>query len=240
MRPARKGRSSVIVFFRAILLYLLIIFCLRLMGKRQLGELQPSELVITILISNIASLPIEDNSIPMIMGVVPIVVLVGFELIISSISLHSKRFRTLVSGKPMIIVRNGQIDQNAMKKLRFSIDDLMETLRGKSIFDIRDVQYAIVETTGQVNILQKHAAQTVTAQMLDLKGKDADPPAVIISDGKVIRTALDAYGLTDAWLASTLRENRYTEQDIFLMTADRSCKYFIVPMDRVPAKGGAA
>lgn len=240
MRPARKGRSSVIVFIRAILLYLLIIFCLRLMGKRQLGELQPSELVITILISNIASLPIEDNSIPMIMGVVPIVVLVGFELIISSISLRSKRFRTLVSGKPMIIVRNGQIDQNAMKKLRFSIDDLMETLRGKSIFDIRDVQYAIVETTGQVNILQKHAAQTVTAQMLDLKGKDADPPAVIISDGKVIRTALDAYGLTDAWLASTLRENRYTEQDIFLMTADRNCKYFIVPMDRVPKKGGAA
>jgi uncharacterized membrane protein YcaP (DUF421 family) len=240
MRPARKGRSSVIVFIRAILLYLLIIFCLRLMGKRQLGELQPSELVITILISNIASLPIEDNSIPMIMGVVPIVVLVGFELIISSISLRSKRFRTLVSGKPMIIVRNGQIDQSAMKKLRFSIDDLMETLRGKSIFDIRDVQYAIVETTGQVNILQKHAAQTVTAQMLDLKGKDADPPAVIISDGKVIRTALDAYGLTDAWLASTLRENRYTEQDIFLMTADRSCKYFIVPMDRVPTKGGAA
>ena len=130
MRPARKGRSSVIVFIRAILLYLLIIFCLRLMGKRQLGELQPSELVITILISNIASLPIEDNSIPMIMGVVPIVVLVGFELIISSISLRSKRFRTLVSGKPMIIVRNGQIDQSAMKKLRFSIDDLMETLRG--------------------------------------------------------------------------------------------------------------
>ena len=89
-----------IVFIRAILLYLLIIFCLRLMGKRQLGELQPSELVITILISNIASLPIEDNSIPMIMGMVPIVVLVGFELIISGISLHSRRFRTLVSGKP--------------------------------------------------------------------------------------------------------------------------------------------
>ncbi len=229
-----------IVFIRAILLYLLIIFCLRLMGKRQLGELQPSELVITILISNIASLPIEDNSIPMIMGVVPIVVLVGFELIISSISLRSKRFRTLVSGKPMIIVQNGQIDQTAMKKLRFSIDDLMETLRGKSIFDIRDVQYAIVETTGQVNILQKHAAQTVTAQMLDLKGKDADPPTVIISDGKVIRTALDAYGLTEAWLTATLRENRYTEQDVFLMTADRSCKYFIVPMDQVPLKGGAA
>ena len=168
-----------IVFIRAILLYLLIIFCLRLMGKRQLGELQPSELVITILISNIASLPIEDNSIPMIMGVVPIVVLVGFELIISGISLHSRRFRTLVSGKPVVLIQNGQIDQSAMKQLRFSIDDLMETLRGKSVFDLRDVQYAIVETTGQVNILQKYKAQTVTARMLDLKGSDADPPTVV-------------------------------------------------------------
>lgn len=230
MRPARKGRSLVIVFIRAILLYLLIIFCLRLMGKRQLGELQPSELVITILISNIASLPIEDNSIPMIMGVVPIVVLVGFELFISSISLHSKRFRTLVSGKPMIIVRNGRIDQAAMKKVRFSIDDLMETLRGKSIFDLRDVQYAIVETTGQVNVLQKHAAQTVTAQMLDLKGKDADPPTVIISDGQIIRSAMEAYALTDAWLQATLRENHCTEAGVFLMTADRNCQYFLVPM----------
>ena len=128
-----------IVFIRAILLYLLIIFCLRLMGKRQLGELQPSELVITILISNIASLPIEDNSIPMIMGMVPIVVLVGFELIISGISLHSRRFRTLVSGKPVVLIQNGQIDQSAMKQLRFSIDDLMETLRGKSVFDLRDM-----------------------------------------------------------------------------------------------------
>ena len=111
-----------IVLIRAVLLYLLIIFCMRLMGKRQLGELQPSELVITILISNIASLPIEDNSIPMIMGIVPIVVLSGFELITSNISLKSKKFRTLVSGKPVIIVRNGEIDQKAMKDLRFSID----------------------------------------------------------------------------------------------------------------------
>ena len=218
-----------IVFIRAILLYLLIIFCLRLMGKRQLGELQPSELVITILISNIASLPIEDNSIPMIMGVVPIVVLVGFELIISGISLHSRRFRTLVSGKPVVLIQNGQIDQSAMKQLRFSIDDLMETLRGKSVFDLRDVQYAIVETTGQVNILQKYKAQTVTARMLDLKGSDADPPTVVLSDGRILRSALSAYGLTEPWLRSVLRDNRIREEDVFLMTADRNGQYCLIP-----------
>ncbi len=224
-----------IVFIRAILLYFLIIFCLRLMGKRQLGELQPSELVITILISNIASLPIEDNSIPMIMGIVPIIVLSSFELITSSISLKSKKFRTLVSGKPVIIVRNGEIDQKAMRELRFSVDDLMESLRGKSVFDIRDVQYAIVETTGQVSVFQKHNAQTVTAKMLDIKGSDADPPAVIISDGKKIRTAMDAYSITDPWLDSVLRENKIREQEIFLMTADRNHQYYIVP---ATSKGG--
>lgn len=224
-----------IVFIRAILLYFLIIFCLRLMGKRQLGELQPSELVITILISNIASLPIEDNSIPMIMGIVPIVVLSGFELITSSISLKSKKFRTLVSGKPVIIVRNGEIDQKAMRELRFSVDDLMESLRGKSVFDIRDVQYAIVETTGQVSVFQKHDAQTVTTKMLDIKGSDADPPAVIISDGKKIRSAMDAYSITDPWLDSVLRENKIQEQEIFLMTADRNHQYYIVP---AVSKGG--
>lgn len=225
-----------IVFIRAILLYLLIIFCLRLMGKRQLGELQPSELVITILISNIASLPIEDNSIPMIMGIVPIIVLSSFELITSSISLKSKKFRTLVSGKPVIIVRNGEIDQKAMRELRFSVDDLMESLRGKSVFDIRDVQYAIVETTGQVSVFQKHDAQTVTAKMLDIKGSDADPPAVIISDGQKIRSAMDAYSITDPWLDSVLRENKIREQEIFLMTADRNHQYYIVP---AASKGGA-
>ena len=224
-----------IVFIRAILLYFLIIFCLRLMGKRQLGELQPSELVITILISNIASLPIEDNSIPMIMGIVPIVVLSGFELITSSISLKSEKFRTLVSGKPVIIVRNGEIDQKAMRELRFSVDDLMESLRGKSVFDIRDVQYAIVETTGQVSVFQKHDAQTVTTKMLDIKGSDADPPAVIISDGKKIRSAMDAYSITDPWLDSVLRENKIQEQEIFLMTADRNHQYYIVP---AVSKGG--
>ena len=225
-----------IVLIRAVLLYLLIIFCMRLMGKRQLGELQPSELVITILISNIASLPIEDNSIPMIMGIVPIVVLSGFELITSNISLKSKKFRTLVSGKPVIIVRHGEIDQKAMKGLRFSIDDLMESLRGKSVFDIRDVQYAIVEPTGQVSGFQKHDAQTVTAKMLDVKGSDTDPPAVIISDGQKIPAAMEAYSIPEPWLQSVLREKKLRVEDVFLMTADRNRQYYIVP---AVTKGGA-
>lgn len=225
-----KGRNSpMIVFIRAILLYILIIFSLRLMGKRQLGELQPSELVITILISNIASLPIEDTSIPMVMGAVPIIVLVGFELIISTVSLHSKKFRSVLSGKPMIIIEDGEIDQKAMKKLRFSVDDLMETLRGSGVFDVREVAYAIVETTGKVSILQKFDAQTVTAQMMQLKGKNPDPPTVIISDGVILQNALSAYGLSKQWLFKTLEQNRIAAKDVFLMTCDHKGNYYMIP-----------
>lgn len=226
-----------IVLIRAILLYLLIIFCLRLMGKRQLGELQPSELVITILISNIASLPIEDNSIPMTMGVTPIIVLAAFELITSSISLKSKRFRTLVSGRPMVIIRNGEIDQAAMRKLRFSIDDLMESLRAQSVFHLEDVQYAVVETTGKVSILQKHAAQPATAGMLQIKGTDADPPAVIISDGEFIQSALDSCKLTQKWVEAVLHKQGLQPEEVFLMTADQSEQYWIVRRQDV-RKGG--
>lgn len=222
-----------IVLIRAVLLYLLVIFCLRLMGKRQLGELQPSELVITILISNIASLPVEDNSIPMVMGVVPIIVLVTFELITSNISLRSKKFRSLVSGKPVVIVRDGRVDQQAMHNLRFSVDDLMESLRAKSIFDIAEVQYAVVETTGQVSVLQKHAAQSATAGMLGLPGKDADPPVVLISDGTILQAGLQEAGLTEEWLSSVLRSQSLTPAGVFLLMADRSKQYTLIPQESV-------
>ncbi len=222
-----------IVLIRAALLYLLIIFCIRLMGKRQIGELQPSELVITILISNIASLPIEDNSIPMIMGVIPIIVLVGFELITSSISLKSSKFRKLVSGKPVVIIRNGSIDQKAMKDLRFSIDDLMESLRGSGVFHIEDVQYAVVETTGKVSVLQKYGAQPLTADMIGLTGSSQNPPVMVISDGKIVKGAMEAASLERKWLDRTLKKEGFSIDQIFIMTADQQKTYLIIPKNSV-------
>ncbi|MDF2567596.1 MAG: putative rane protein [Oscillospiraceae bacterium] len=218
-----------IVFIRSILLYILIIFGLRVMGKRQIGELQPSELVITILISNMATLPIEDINIPMLMGAVPILALVGFEILLSNISLRNKKFREFVSGNPVVIIRDGIIDQTQMKKLRFSIDDLMETLRENSVFDVRDVYYAIVETTGQVSILQKYESQTVTTKMLDLKGSEQPIPIVVVSDGKIVEDSLEAYNLGKDWLLRTIQSNNVHVKDIYLMTADKNANYFIVP-----------
>ncbi len=213
-----------IVFFRAIILYVLIMFCIRLMGKRQLGELQPSELVITILISNIASLPIEDTGIPM--------TLVGFELILSNISLQSKTFRGFISGHPIVIINNGQIDQKQLRKLRLSIDDLMESLRQNKIFDIRDVEYAIVETTGKISILEKFDSQNATAKMLNIQGESKQPPAIIISDGIIVRSALSSYNITEEWIYKTIRSNYHTLKSVFLMTVDMDKNYFIVPKQK--------
>lgn len=218
-----------VVMFRAILLYVLIVIAMRLMGKRQLGELQPSELVTTILVSNIASIPIEDPSLPMVLSAIPILTLVVFEFLISSAALNSKYFRKILSGKPMVIIDNGEINQRAMKKLRFTIDDLMEALRSNSIFDIKDVQYAIVETTGQVSVMLKYNAQTVTPKMLSLKGSDSAIPSVVISDGRVITEALKACNLGIGWLDKTVKDNHYKISEIFLMTADSNAEYYIIP-----------
>ena len=175
------------IFFRALLLYLLVIFAVRMMGKRQLGDLQPSEIVTTILIGNIASLPIEDSSLPMAAAVVPILTLAAFEVAVSEAGLKWRRLRLLFSGRPQVIIREGKIDQKAMKKIRFTLDDLMENLRGEGVFDIQDVWHCVVETNGKVNILQKFPARSLTPADMQLKGKDERPPAVVIADGEIVR-----------------------------------------------------
>ena len=227
-----------VVMFRAILLYILIIVAMRLMGKRQLGELQPTELVTTILVSNIASIPIEDPSLPMLLSAVPILTLVVFEYAVSSCALKSKGFRKILSGSPMVIIDNGVINQAVMKKLRFTIDDLMESLRSNNIFNLEDVHYAIVETTGKVSVMLKFNAQTVTPEVLSLKGSDPAVPSVVISDGKIIEKALKKCNLGKKWLEKTIRDNHYEIGDIFLMTADTNAQFYIVPKQKTENQNG--
>lgn len=222
-----------IVFIRAIILYALIIFAIRLMGKRQIGELQPSELVITILVSNIATLPIEDTTIPMLMGIVPILVLVCLDVIMSGITLKSRFFRRIVSGSPKIIIRDGEIDQKQMEILRFSIDDLMESLHAYNIFDISEVQFAIVETTGQVSVYQKFPYQTVTNQGLKVCEKVQDPPAIVIDDGILLQDALESVGYDTAWLARILAENHVTVREVFLLSVAPDGIYTLVKKQNV-------
>lgn len=220
------------VLFRAALLYILIIFALRLMGKRQLGELQPTELVITILISNIASLPIEDPSIPMVMGIIPIFVLVAFELIVSNLSLKNRAFRKFISGNPIVIIQDGVLNQSALHELRFSIDDLMESLREQNIFNLSDVHYAIVETTGKVSVLQKFEAQTTTPDMFELKGQDKNPPVLLISDGKLIKENLNESHVSKSWLETILKQEHIKISEVFLMTVDQQQDYHLIRKNR--------
>lgn len=222
------------VFIKTVILYALIIFGLRLMGKRQLGELQPTEFVITILISNIATLPIEDVDIPLLTGILPILTLVCCEVIMSALSLKSRRARKFLSGSPKIIIRDGVIDQKELKSLRFSIDDLMEQLRQNSIFDIADVAFAIVETTGKLSVYQKFEARSVTAQMLNLpsQGEETAPPVVMVSDGQLIRESLEYCNLRPEWLEKTLRDQKVALRDIFLMTCNRQANYHIIKKEK--------
>ncbi len=202
------------------------------MGKRQLGELQPSELVVTILISNIAAIPVEDSSVPMIMGIVPILTLVCIDVIMSGIMLKSSKIRKLMIGSPRIIVSDGKILQNEMKRLRYTVDDLTEAMREQSIFDITQIHYAIVETTGKINFMLKKDYQPAEKQDVQAGGSTQNPPSVIIRDGVVDKEQLTLLDLGEDWLKKILRENNLTEKRVFIMTADNGGKYTIIEREK--------
>lgn len=216
------------VFLRAIILYGVIIFSVRLMGKRQIGELQPSELVITILMSNIATLPIEDMSIPMIMGIVPIFTLVCIDVILSHLSLKYRTLRRLISGSPKIIIYDGKVDQKTLGDLRFSTDDLLAALREQQIFDVNEVQLAVVETTGKISVYQKETYQPITFDKINMSVQTGDPPQLIVDNGNILYKSLEFIGRDKNWLEKTMKKEKVSNDDIFLMTADKNGKYTII------------
>lgn len=227
-----------VVFIRAVILYCVLIFSVRLMGKRQIGELQPSELAITILISNIATLPVEDLSIPLVTGLLPVLTLVCLDVLMSWVSLKSKKMRGMMSGEPVIIVSNGKVDQQKLYNLRFTTEDLMEAIRSAGIFDLDEVQFAIVETTGKVNVFPKFPNRPVTNSDLDIKNKTTDPPAVVIQNGIIMESSLKRLGLGIGWLEKILSEHSLTPEKVFIMTAETASKYKIIETEQTPSSRG--
>lgn len=209
-----------ILVIRSLLLYLLVIFALRLMGKKQLGELQPAELVSTILISNIATLSLEDPNLPMLAGVVPIMMIVALDVLMSVASLKNLPVRRLLSGRPRVVIRDGNIDQKEMRNLRYTVDDLFEAMRDGGLFDLAKVQYAVVETTGKINFFERPAGGET--------GRAEDPPVLIIKDGELCKDGIEELGVTEAWIRQTLFENDCAVSQAFLMTASRDGKYNLV------------
>lgn len=216
------------VLIRSVVLYLCIMLFMRLMGKRQLGELQPAELVISVLISNIVSLPVEDPNVPLLMGIIPVAMLVGLELIVSVLSLRFRSIRTLMGGNPVVIIHNGVIDQGAMKTLRFSIDDLMESLRSQGIFDLSQIQYAIVETNGTVSILPYEKDSPATPTQLKLTLAPREVPVVVISDGMVLEDGLRGASMSRKQLNRILEKEQVSVRDVFLFSADKSHRYTLI------------
>lgn len=215
-----------IVFIRGIIVYALVTFATRIMGKRQLGELSPSELVITILISNIATLSMEDPELPMITGIIPILTLVCVDVLTSYAALKSRRFRHIVSGRPKIIISNGVIDQKVLAELRFTVDDVCASLRSSGIFDVTQVQYAVVETTGTISVLQKADELPLTPKTLAQPEPNGDPPQVLISDGDMVKSSETRVFISDEELRRELKRKHLEPKDVLLCLAysDKSLK----------------
>ena len=221
-----------ISFLRSLILYLIVIFGLRIMGKRQLGQLQPSELVITILISNIATLPIENSDVPLILGIVPILTLMCFEVILSVCALKNLKLRRLIWGNTRVVIQDGKLDQQELADLRYSVDDLMEQLRINGIFDLREVDYAVAETTGQLSVRKKAQYETLNAQTLQIQLTPQPVPVLVINDRKILDQGLKACGLTEGAFKKILKKEGYRSEDIFLMTCTPQLDYYIVPMNK--------
>lgn len=211
----------VIAFVRTVILYLLIIFGIRLMGKRQVGELEPSELVLSLIIADLAAVPMQDFGIPLLTGIIPIATLLSITTILSVLTMKSVKFRAIMCGRPSIIVENGQLRQSEMAKNRFTVDELMEDLRMNGINDIASVKYAILETNGRLSILPYAGLLPVTAQQMNVAAEDLGLPLVVVSDGHLLSQNLQTRGLNEIWLKSCLKEHGLSNvEDVFLLTVD--------------------
>ncbi len=227
----------VTVFFRTVILYLTVTIGLRVMGKRQIGELEPSELVVTILISELAAIPMQDIGIPLLVGIIPIATLIGMEFILTSAILKSVRFRVMMCGKPSMIIENGCIMQDQMHRNRFTIDELIEELRAKDITDISQVKYGILEPNGTLSIIPFSEFSSVKAGDMGLSLPEKGLPVIVINDGRVLQNNLQLRGYNRAWLDAELKSRKISSPGaVFLMTLDDSGGIYI--SEREKKKGG--
>lgn len=218
---------------RTILLYLLIVFILRLMGKRQIGQLQPFELVIILMISEFAAIPSQDIGIPLVAGLLPVLVLLLLGIAISEITLKSEKARGLICGKPTILIDNGNILEDELRKMRYNLTDLLEQLRVKNIPNVADVEYAILETNGQLSVIPKAMKRPVNPNDLNIEVPKEGPPLTLIMDGVIQSTNLIKENLDKNWLQSQLKAANINDaRDVFFASLDSQGNIFIQPKQR--------
>ena len=215
-----------LTFFRAIILYILVLIVMRLMGKREIGQLQPFELAISIMIADLASIPMTDTGVPISNGVIPILGLLIMHLMISLINMKSIRAREIICGKPTILVYRGKINEKALKKERFTINELEERLRGSDVFNLGDVEYAILETSGQVTVIQKPEKRTTIPEDFNIVPQYEGIPYDLVVDGKIMDDNLKALGKNREWLRKQVEKFKIKPEEALVVTYDGKGQIF--------------
>ena len=214
---------------RTLILYATVILSLRVMGKKQLGELQPSELVVAIMISDLASVPMQTIDIPILSGILPVLTLIVAEVILSFVALKSKKVRSIITGEPNIVIYNGKIMEKELGKLRFNVNDLISELRLNGCYDISEVAVAVVETSGKISIIQKQGSQNATVDDLKRKPQKRDGlPCMLISDGSINKEELKRSGHSMMWLNEELKKHGIKSiKDVFVASENSAGEFFV-------------
>ena len=210
----------ILSYVRTIILYLILILVIRLMGKRQIGEMEASEFVVTMLVANLAAIPTQDGGIPLFSGLVPILTVLGVELVLSTLSLRSVRLRKLLCGKPVILIENGRILQENLRRTRVTLDELTGHLREKDVLDLRAVQYAILETNGNLSVFPYPAEKPASAKDAGIQARRQFLPLTIVSDGQLLKDNLAKAGKDEAWVEKVLRSHNADIAATWLLTVD--------------------
>ncbi len=221
-----------ILVIRTILMYIFVIMAVRIMGKRQLSDMQTTELVITLLIADIASIPMQNISQPLLTGVVPILILICAEIFISIIMLKSSKVRNLVCGKPEILISDGRLCQQTLRSLRLTTEDLCVQLRQLGIYNLNDVQYCIIEPNGKLSVQLKPEKRAPNCEQLSIAVQDSGIEAVVISDGEFLRNSMRLCGIDDKWIYDILKGENLKKDEIMIMTANRLKEYSIIRKDK--------
>ena len=215
-----------ITFFRSIVLYIIVLIVMRLMGKREIGQLQPFELAISIMIADLATIPMTETGIPIFNGIIPILGLLLMHLIISMINLKSLRGREIICGKPRILIYRGKIDANALKKERFTINELQEKLRSNNIVNLGDVEYAILETSGDVTVIQKPEKRGTIPEDFNIQPDYEGIPYDLVIDGKVMNKNLKLLGKNYNWLKKQVEKFGIKPEEALVVTIDGKGQIF--------------
>ena len=221
------------ILCNAAVIYAVLTLFMRLMGKRQLGQLEPVELVVTILISEVAATPISNPEKPLYYGIVPAAVLFALDLALSLAMARSVRLRSFLAGKPALLIAHGRIDQAQMRRNRFTPDELAEALRSQGALDMSEVEYAILETDGRLNVVFAPASRPVTAGQMNIPVQDAGYPLIVVNEGRVLTENLKILGKDERWLEKHLRSQGIASpKDVYMMTVDMAGGVYLAPRQK--------